>query len=55
MNQGFGFEPRPLPPELKARLATRAAERRRLAKEKRERMRKWSREHTLSGHWRENP
>lgn len=32
MNEGFGFEPGPLPPELKARLADRKAKERELTK-----------------------
>lgn len=36
INKGFGFEQRQLPPEIKARFTAREAERKRLARRKRE-------------------
>ena len=45
MKEEFGFETRPLPPEIKARLLARECEKKRLAKMKRERIWQWGREH----------
>ena len=47
-NEGFGFEGRPQPPEMKARLTAREAEKKRLAEKKRERILQWKRERSPS-------